>query len=181
MIIHTERLLLRRPERGDFDRFYAMLTDPVAREFTGGVTRLGYRERLRLFLEECAADFSPAGAEFAVIKRAGGNYLGYCGFRWSEELGGCEFLFGYSRDSWGKGYATEAAMAALDFLFSAYGHDEYLATVEAGNAASGRVLEKTGFVRAGAHAHAGQSLDLYRLRRSDFEKKRAAPPGQGGS
>ncbi len=169
--IETGRLILRRPARRDFDRFWAMLNDPVAKEFTGGVTKMGYQERLALFLEECAEEFSPRGAEFAVAEKASGEYLGYCGFRALEELGGNEFLFGYCRDSWGKGYATEAAGAALRFLFSAYPHDAYIATVLPGNMASRRVLQKAGFVPAGStEGPAGETLEKYLLTRDVFHQ-----------
>ncbi len=149
MIFETNRLVFRKPIKQDFTRFWQMLNDPIAKKYTGGVTRLSYQQRLALFEQECFEDFSSQGAEFAVIEKESGIYLGYCGFRYSDSLCGCEFLFGFCRDCWGKGYATESAQAVLNFLFEAYNHDLYIATVDSQNTASKRVLEKVGFVRDG--------------------------------
>ncbi|HSK69241.1 MAG TPA: GNAT family N-acetyltransferase, partial [Candidatus Limnocylindria bacterium] len=76
-VIETPRLLLRKPTPGDFPRLWGMLTDPAAKEFTGGVTRLPYEERLALFLEECETPFSRDASEFAVIEKESGLYIGY--------------------------------------------------------------------------------------------------------
>lgn len=169
MQIETERLLLRAPEARDFDRYWQMLTDPEAKRYTGGVTRMGYDERRALFLEDCAVPFGPEGAELAVLDRNDGRYLGYCGFRRSEELDAPEFLYGYCRDCWGRGIATEAARAVLDWLFAAYPHDEYAATVVPANLASAAVLRRLGFVKSGSLTDAGEPLDCYRLTRDAYE------------
>ena len=169
MFFETERLVFRKPIKQDFTRFWEMLNDPVAKRYTGGVTRLSYQQRLALFEQECLEDFSPQGAEFAVIEKESGSYLGYCGFRYSEPLCGCEFLFGYCRDCWGKGYATESAQAVLNFLFKTYRHTLYIATVDPQNAASKRVLEKAGFVRAGDFPISStEAAEKYQLQKCNF-------------
>lgn len=172
MLFESERLSFRKPASKDFERFWAMLNDPSAKEFTGGVTRLGYEERLALFMEECGIDFSLRGAEFAVVKKGSSLYLGYCGFRESEALGAPEFLFGYCRDSWGKGFATEAARAVLKHLFRAYPHPAYLATVDPRNTASKRVMEKAGFTRT--HLCPNMKIEpaeIYQLKERDFSQR----------
>lgn len=167
-LVETERLLLRPNEAADFERYYEMLSDPVAKQYTGGATRLHFAERRALFLaEECGKAFSKDGAEFAVIRKADGQYLGYCGFRFNEALQGQAFLYGYHRDCWGQGYGTEAARAALAFFLESglVSAGTLLATVEAPNAPSIRLLEKLGFRReATLPAEAeGFPLLLYRF------------------
>lgn len=169
MMIESSRLILRKPELGDFDRFWDMVNDPIAKQYTGGVTTLNYNQRLELFASECAEEFSSEGAEFAVIQKDSGKYLGYCGFRFSDELDGNEFLYGFCRDSWGNGYGFEAAHTALTALFRSYMHDTYISTVHAENAASIRILEKLEFIRREitTSADAGHPLQ-YILRKKNF-------------
>ena len=149
MILETDRLILRKPIPADFGRFWAMVNDPVAKQYTGGITQLTYEQRFARFEEECACELSSQNAEFAVIEKERGRYLGYCGFRYSQSLSANEFLYGYCRDSWGKGYATEAAASVLQYLFHTYLHDLYVATVHPENTASINVLRKVGFTEAG--------------------------------
>ncbi len=52
-------------------------------------------------------------------------------------------------DHWGKGYASEAARAMLDFAFHQVGAHRVIAFCNANNAASARVMEKLGMVRDG--------------------------------
>src|SRR3569623_1220984 len=46
---------------------------------------------------------------------------------------------------WGKGYATEALLAVVDYAFSDLGHEALQAGARVTNPASRRVLEKSGF------------------------------------
>jgi [ribosomal protein S5]-alanine N-acetyltransferase len=59
---------------------------------------------------------------------------------------------------WGHGYAQRAVQAMLDHLVSAYSVDRFLATVEADNQPSIRLLERLGF-----YTIAGHELDLRSL------------------
>jgi RimJ/RimL family protein N-acetyltransferase len=86
-------------------------------------------------------------------------------------------LLGYwlGVDSWGKGFATEAAQAIIDTLFTLTVVREIRASVRVTNPASRRVLEKCGFVAAGSSlellpARGGmQPCDQYQLDRKVWE------------
>ncbi|MFD3420914.1 GNAT family N-acetyltransferase [Streptomyces decoyicus] len=52
-------------------------------------------------------------------------------------------------DTWGNGYATEAARHVVDFAFTTAGLDRLEAMHHPANPASGRVLAKAGFTRTG--------------------------------
>ena len=163
--LETDRLLLRKARPEDFDRFWGMVTDPIAKRYTGGVTNLTYGERKALFEKECASPFSDQAAEFAVTEKRSGKYLGYCGFRVSKELGGNEFLYGYCRDSWGRGYGTEAAEAVLRYLFKTLPYDSYVAGVNAQNVASVKIVEKLGFRKYRQVTDEDETYDLYEIER----------------
>ena len=149
MKIETQRLLLRKHELRDFERFWEMISDPVAKQYTGGVTQLEHSDRQAQFKEECEAPFSDSAVEFAVVEKESNKYLGYCGFRFSTEMGANEFLYGFCQDSWGRGYGYEAASAVLQFLFATYSHKKYVATTDAANIASAKILKKLGFRKVG--------------------------------
>lgn len=86
----------------------------------------------------------------AIERRDAGDVIGYCGLvdsgRGAE--GEPELAFELLRRAWGRGYATEASLAVLDWARAA-GHRRLWATVWDWNAASRRVLAKLGFTETG--------------------------------
>ncbi|MEU8078746.1 GNAT family N-acetyltransferase [Catellatospora citrea] len=82
----------------------------------------------------------------AVERRGAGDVIGYCGLVDSGRGpdGEPELAFELLRRVWGQGYATEAAVAVLDWARSS-GHGRLWATVWDWNTASRRVLAKVGF------------------------------------
>ncbi|WP_233223687.1 GNAT family N-acetyltransferase [Amycolatopsis sp. CA-128772] len=95
---------------------------------------------------------SPAGL-LAIERKAEGDVIGYCGLI----DGGGELAFELLRRRWGRGYATEAATAVVEWAGSA-GHGRLWATVWEWNTASRRVLAKLGFTEAGRDAVHGTTL-----------------------
>src|SRR5438128_9162233 len=71
--------------------------------------------------------------------RAGGELLGHCGLRFVDEIDEVEVLYGFARDAWGHGYATEAAGAAVRFGIDEMGLERIVALAFPENLASIRV------------------------------------------
>ena len=145
MQIETKRLILREHRAEDFDRFWGMITDPIAKRYTGGVTTKTYEERLKLFEEDYKSAISGDNMEFAVIEKNSMKYIGYCGYRVSENLGGKELFYGYCRDSWGQGYGFEAADAAVRYFFDDIRLSSLMATYDEDNIATEKILTHLGF------------------------------------
>lgn len=82
----------------------------------------------------------------AAERKDVGDVIGYCGLVYTEKgaPGEPELAFELLRRVWSQGYATEAAMAVLDWARTT-GHRRLWATVWDWNTASRRVLEKLGF------------------------------------
>jgi len=59
-----------------------------------------------------------------VIDKASGEWLGRIGPWFPEDWPGTEVGWGLKRSAWGRGYAVEAATAAMDFAFDRLGWDE---------------------------------------------------------
>lgn len=82
---------------------------------------------------------------------------------------------------WGRGYATEAVRAIVDFAFSNMGLNRVHAEHFPRNVASGRVLEKAGMVREGTLRQAARKGTLYEdvtmwaILREDWERSRRGP------
>jgi RimJ/RimL family protein N-acetyltransferase len=74
-----------------------------------------------------------------------------------------ELAYRFKRSAWGRGIATEAGRACLDFGFGECGLLEIVALAYPENVPSQRVLAKLGFKQTGHHEAYGQHLLLHRL------------------
>ncbi len=142
MFFQTERLILREPQLDDFDRYWQMINDPVAKQYTGGVTKLTHHDRLELFKTEWLSEVKEKPLEFSVIEKEKNKYLGYCGFHYNEEMDCVAFLHGYCRDSWGKGYGYEAAKVVIEYGFTVLNLEYITAFADNRNIASVKILQK---------------------------------------
>lgn len=84
---------------------------------------------------------------WAMVEKESDQLIGSCGMGYQLD-GGLPIEFGYTlaRAYWGRGLATEAADAALRYVFENLPVTEIAASVDSRNVASQRVLEKIGFV-----------------------------------
>jgi RimJ/RimL family protein N-acetyltransferase len=71
-------------------------------------------------------------------------------------------------DARGRGYATEAARALLGYGFNTLKLSEIYSVVSPHNAPSQAVMQRLGMPRAGRHQHGGMEVDLFRMRRDDW-------------
>lgn len=144
MRIETERLVLRRVEEPDAPVLAALWSDPNVTRYMGGPRDF---EKVQLELEEEAREGPghPTGW-WPVVERASGCVIGDCGLvkktiDGREEI---ELVYVVASESWGKGYATEAAFALRDYAFSRLGLPRVVALIDPENHASARVAEKIG-------------------------------------
>jgi len=87
---------------------------------------------------------------FSVRDRISGIIMGSCGYKGppdSDEV--VEIAYGVNADCQGRGYATEAARALVEFAFGSGQVRLICAHTQPDNGASMRVLAKCGFERVG--------------------------------
>lgn len=82
---------------------------------------------------------------WAVVEKGSSNLMGWAGLQYLPELNETEVGFLLDNSFWGKGYATEAAEASLQYGFER-GLKYLVGLVHPENVASRRVLEKCGLV-----------------------------------
>jgi RimJ/RimL family protein N-acetyltransferase len=97
-------------------------------------------------------------ALWAVDSKVARSFVGQCGLVPVEGKGPeIELAYHFKKASWGKGYATEAAIAVLAQGLGAIGLERIIAVVMPENAASCRVVEKAGMRFEGIAAYYGIS------------------------
>lgn len=148
--LHTDRLRLRPFTADDGDDLFALQSDAYVLRYWDSPP-WDDRAKVTRFLDGCRtmAD-EGSGARVAVERVADGRFVGWCTFNGfdptfrSASLGYC-----FTRDAWGRGYATEAARALLGWAYDTLDLNRVQAETDTRNVASARVLEKLGFVLEG--------------------------------
>ena len=138
----TGRLTLRAFEDADLDAFAAIGADPEAMRFTGGVRT---RAETWLRMASYQGHWVLRGyGQWAVVERESSRFVGRAGL-WNPE-GWPELEVGWTlaRDVWGRGYATEAGRAAVDWARSALGLTRIASCIVPGNDRSIAVAERLG-------------------------------------
>jgi RimJ/RimL family protein N-acetyltransferase len=75
------------------------------------------------------------------------------------------------RAAWGRGYASEGAIAIRDEGFERVQLDALIARIQPANAASARVAEKIGMrFEQGTTGRSGEAVDIYALGRMDWRR-----------
>ncbi len=150
IIIQTERLSLRAFGPADSTPLLDVFGDAAVMRYGDGVQSLTWTESWILRQQD---SYQKLGyGNWAVINKTGdlpGYCIGYCGLSYADDLGGHpEVALGYrlARRYWGRGYASEAVAATIDYGFNALGLRRIVATIDLGNAASVRVAERAGMV-----------------------------------
>lgn len=148
--LDTPRLTLRAHIAADFDDSFAMWSDPATVRFIGGTPST--RERAWARLLNFGGLWPLLGFGYwAVRERATGAYVGEVGF--ADFHRGTDPSFeGEPEMGWvlnpahhGKGYATEAAAAALAWADAGLPHPRIVCMIDPDNAASINVARKCGF------------------------------------
>jgi RimJ/RimL family protein N-acetyltransferase len=161
----TERLTLRPPGPGDAAAYRALVTHPAIGEWLRPPPLAPFEpDDGDLMLDADARHWERFGfGPWAVVERAGGDYLGRVGLKWSEigDRAGIEVLWSIVPERHGEGFAAEAATAALA-LAGELELDQVCAMILPANAASLRVAAKIGMERDGGVRHAGFDHLLFR-------------------
>ncbi len=164
----TSRLRLRPWREADLVPFAALNADPrVMEHFRKCLSRAESDD----FVERMMVHFREHGFTFWAVEISESDQLvGMAGLgvaAFDAHFTPCvEIGWRFAYDYWGRGYATEAARAALDDGFERLELDEIVAFAAATNARSQRVMERLGMTRSPADDFNHPNLPTgHRLRR----------------
>lgn len=168
-LIETERLLLRMFEARDLDFAFRLFNDDEVQKYISPENRRT-REQMKVALQNFVKRWQERGfGLWCVSEKSGGKMFGYGGFQYFDRTTDVEVLFAFSRNFWGKGFATETAKACLRFGFEELRLEKIFAAVHFQNTASRRVLEKIGMTYEKREPHYGVDTIVYVISRDDFE------------
>ena len=148
--LQSARLRLRPFTEADTDAIYTLMSNATVLRYWDAPP---WRERSQAerFIMRCQQmEQEGSGARLAIERTADDRFIGWCSLmNWDAAYRSA--MMGYCLDepAWGQGFATEAAGALLQWAFHTLDLNRVQSEADTRNVASGRVLEKLGFLREG--------------------------------
>jgi len=143
IVVETERLTIRLLTEVDVPVIASLWTDERVTRFMGGprdFEKVSASLRDDLSAPPLRLDLWP------VAENSSGIVVGHCGLLPKTVDGAeqVELVYVIAADSWGRGYATEAALAIRDYAFRTLRIPRLISLIDPANTASERVALKTG-------------------------------------
>lgn len=163
VVLETQRLLLRNFTIEDATLIWQLNLDPEVIRFTGDPIRSV--EHAKDVLEKTIL---PQYAlynhgRWAVHLKSDLSFIGWCGLKFRAELQEVDLGYRFIKEAWGKGYATEAAWACIQYGFEKLNLQRIVGRAVPENIASLKVLEKCRMNYIGDEIVDGHAARTYQI------------------
>ena len=173
-IIETERLILRQVTENDVDGMFELDSDPEVHRYLGNkpLTSIEQSQAVIKLIQE---QYTTLGiGRWAVIEKASGNFIGWSGLKLNTQVVNNHQYFhdiGYRfiKRFWGKGYATESALAWLTYGFNTLKLEFIYGMADIDNTSSNNVLTKLGLEFIEEFDYDGIRHNWYKLSREQYK------------
>lgn len=145
----TERLQLREIHPIDVEGILKLDTDPEVHRYLGN-NPIKTKEEALAAIQYIRQQYQDNGiGRWAVINKSTNEFIGWSGLKLVKEetnnhINYYDLGYRFQQEHWGKGYATETAIASLDYAFNNLKTNEVHAMVDCQNKGSNNVLQKVG-------------------------------------
>lgn len=177
--LHTARLTLRPPRRGDEADLHAIHADPEVMRYFSEPPWTDPERPARQIDDDAGRFEREESFRFAIVLNATGRQIGNCTlFALHRQNRRAEIGYALARRHWGQGYMHEALQALLGFAFTDLDLNRLEADIDPRNAASAASLVRLGFKEEGLLRErwivGGEVSDsgLYGLLRREWDDRR---------
>jgi len=177
IFVETERLILREILPTDVDGLFKLDSDPEVHRYLGNKPVTGKGQILDVinFIRQQYIDNGIG--RWAIIDKENNDLIGWTGLKFVTEITNNHknyYDLGYRliKKYWGKGIATETALASLEYAFNKLNIDEVFAMADCENDASNKILKKVGLNFIETFDLDGIKHSWYKIDRKEFENKK---------
>ena len=166
--LETERLTLRPFRENDLTRFFELLQDPDVVRFVGDRRSPTLQETWRAIAGGIGHWALRGYGQWAIEERISGRIIGRTGIINPAEWPGPEVGYLLGRTWCGRGFATEAAGAAMDWGFEQIGFPDLLSLIDPDNHPSIAVATRLGESLRGEVDLLGHRVLIYGISRAEW-------------
>lgn len=167
--IETERLILREMISSDDVGMFELDSNPEVHLFLGNKPVKSIEES-RKYIENIRQQYVDNGTgRWAVILKETNEFIGWSGIKLIKEpinnhQNFYEIGYRFIQKHWGKGYATEAGLAFVNYAFNQMKVENLYAYADAGNEGSRKILEKLGMNYINSFIYEGEEHVWYMMK-----------------
>lgn len=164
----TERLILREIDYDDEQGMFELDSDPEVHRYVGN-NPVQSMEQIQMVIGFIRQQYVDNGiGRWAVIEKQSNQFIGWSGLKLiTDPVNGQsnfhELGYRFIKKYWGKGYATEAAKASVDYGFNTLKLNQIFAMTDVNNTVSKKVLQKTGFSFINSFNFNGEPTDWFKI------------------
>jgi len=176
IFIVTERLILREIVPADVDGLFGLDSDPEVHRYLGNKT-IDSKDKIVEMIEFLRKQYADNGiGRWAIIDKNTNEFIGWTGLKFVTDLTNNHKNFydiGYRLipKYWGRGIATESAVAVLDYAFNTMKLEEVFASASCENAGSNRILQNIGLKFIETYYYEDIKCNWYRIDKKEYSLK----------
>ncbi|WP_051823864.1 GNAT family N-acetyltransferase [Clostridium sulfidigenes] len=148
--LESDRLIFREVNPEDVEEIFKIYSDPEVAKYDW-FTPINTKSHALSIINCYKNEFeSKEEITWGVARKNDDKIIGYCNLGSFDDASiRSEIGYGFNRDEWNKGYATEVIRVLVKFGFEVMNFNRIEATVTLGNEASVKALKKANFVQEG--------------------------------
>lgn len=173
----TERLILREILPTDIEGLFELDSDPEVHKYLGNKP-VKDKKQIADIINFIRQQYIDNGiGRWAIIDKETNHFMGWTGLKFvTKEINNHKNYhdLGYRliQKYWGKGYATESAIASLTYGFNTLHLNEIYAAADIDNIGSNKILTKLGFNFIERFTYDGAIHNWYKLEKSTWVNKK---------
>lgn len=174
IFIETERLIIREAETTDCDGFFELDSNPKVHTYLGNQPIKTKEEASQMIAKLKNRYIENGIGRWVMIEKETNSFVGWTGFSIMKEninghINHHDLGYRLVEKHWGKGFATESAIASVKYGFEKLNLENIYAIAEVEHAASIHVLEKVGLTKGEIFEVWGKDHFWFQLGRSEWE------------
>ena len=163
LIIETNRLILRTFNHEDASLIYDLNHDPDVTQYTHDPVR-DLNQAAEILEKVILPQYTLYRlGRWAVHLKTTLGFIGWCGLKYRIEDNEIDLGYRFKKEFWGKGFATEAAIACIKYGFDVLNLKRIVGRAESENKASIAVLLKCGMFYIGEGEVDGYPVITYEI------------------
>ena len=170
----TNRFFLREIIEKDVNDLYELDADPEVHKYLGNHPVQSI-DQSKEIIKHIRKQYQENGiGRWAIIDKSSKEFIGWTGLKYEQNVRAFNYYdLGYrlKRKYWGKGIATETAIASLKYGFTTLNLNEICAAAHIDNIASNIILTKTGLKFIEAFEFEDITWNWYQIKKSHWLKR----------